>query len=1044
MKRFFLLSALALATPWARAVDAVDLRVLSLEAPQGIVETPSLSWRLDSTASGTRQTAYRILVASSRGALAKGSGDLWDSGKIDSAESLHHRYEGKPLPSHTPAHWQVQVWDEAGKPSAWSKPASWSTGILKKDEWRSEWIGLDNVKPADVPWKETVPDLTAFDRARWIRSPKGDAPGKSWYRLRFELPASRKVRQATAIFTADDEFTLAVNGSAALSGKSWKSAAAKPVAAMLVPGENTITALVTNGEAATGLLGALIVEFAEGEPLTFASGEGWEASADGSKYQKAETLGANGAAPWGPVKAEITAKTYLPATYLRKEFILTRQPSRAVLYSTALGHVEPHLNGERVDDSYFSPGWTDYRKRLYYRSYDVTSRIRTGANALGAILGDGWFRGNISVLGQNRHGTKTRFRGQLHLFYEDGNSEVIASDGSWKASTGPILEADMFAGESYDARLEQDGWDKPGHDDKSWQAVAKGAEFEPAAIEPYPMPPVRSTEELPATRVTQRPGGAQLFDLGQNFSGWVRLKVTAPAGTEIRLRFGEMLQPDGNLYVENLRSARATDHYICKGGGEEIWEPRFTFHGFRYAEIGGLPSPPAKDTLTGIVIGSDIKRSGAFECSDPLVNAIYRNTMWGQRSNYLEVPTDCPQRDERMGWTGDTQVFAQTAAYNMDVDAFLTKWTQDVVDAQNPAGGFPAMAPVYHDMWSPGWADAGVIVPWTLNRMYGDSRAAEKHYAAMQKHLDFYRSKAPNDIGPDEGFGDWLAVGGDTPKALLGTAYHAHSNRLMADLAGTLGKKEDAARYRQRFGEIREAFRKEYIRPDGKIGNDTQTGYLAALKFDLLTEEERIAAAKHLVAAIAARDGHLGTGFLGVNLLLPVLSDIGRHDLAYALIQKKSYPSWGYSVEQGATTIWERWNSYTLESGFGDVGMNSFNHYAYGACVEWLYQTVLGITPLEPGFGRISIAPVPGGGMSHAAGHYDSIRGRISSGWKIDAGKLALEVTIPANTTAEVSLPAKDPKHVASPEAAKFLRMEKGRAVFELPSGNNYRFSADL
>ncbi|MCW1912641.1 glycoside hydrolase family 78 protein [Luteolibacter sp. GHJ8] len=1038
----FLLAAFALITTSRGDIAAVDPKVLSLQNPEAVDELPRLSWRIESEDKNAIQSAYRLLVASSAELLAKDQGDLWDTGKVVSQTTLHLPYAGKAPGSGTQAHWKVMVWDGQDKASPWSEAARWRTGLLEKGDWKAEWIGLDEVAPADLPWRETMPPLDAFAGASWIRAGKTDAEGKSWFRGKFQLPADRPVRQATVFFTADDEFTLAVNGSASLSGKSWRSVGVKAVAAVLQPGENTLSAEVVNGGAATGLLGAITVEFADGGVLNFSTGKDWEASRDGKRFEAADVQGNNGSAPWGALKPEPVVKSYLPATQLRKDFSVTRQPKRAVLYTTALGHVQARLNGEPVDDSYFAPGWTDYRKRLYYRAHDVSSRIKPGANTLGALLGDGWFRGNISILGQNRHGTKTRLKAQLHLYYDDGSSEVIASDSSWKASTGPILEADMFAGESYDARLEQPGWDAPGFKDEGWKPVVSGPEFEPATLEAYPMPPVRKVAELKAVKIVSPDRGPQMFDFGQNFSGWVRLKVKAPAGTVIRLRFGEMLQPNGKLYTENLRSARATDHYICKGGGEEIWEPRFTFHGFRYAEISGLPYPAETSTLTGIVISSDLETSGSFSCSDALINAIYKNTLWGQLSNYLEVPTDCPQRDERMGWSGDTQVFAQTAAYNMDVNAFLTKWTQDMVDAQSPAGAFPGMAPVYHDMWSPGWADAGVIVPWTLYRMYGDTRAAMEHFEAIRKHLALYRSKAPQDIGPNEGFGDWLAVGGDTPKDLLGTGYHAYSNKLASELATALGMTEEAAAYAKRFQEIRRAFQGAFVKADGKIGNDTQTGYLAALRFELLDEQQQAKAAKHLAAAIDAKGGHLGTGFLGVNLLLPVLSEIGRDDLAYALIRKKTYPSWGYSIEQGATTIWERWNSYTVENGFGDVSMNSFNHYAYGACVEWLYQSVLGITPLEPGFGKISIAPVPGGGLRHAKGHYQSVRGTISCSWQTDGKSFEMEVTVPPNTSAEVSVPAR-PGAKVTQEGARFLREEKNRTIFETGSGT-YRFQVTL
>ncbi|WP_193214237.1 glycoside hydrolase family 78 protein [Luteolibacter marinus] len=1000
-----LVPLLLLHTP-ADAVEPVALRVNALENPTAVDGVPGLSWRMESSARAAAQSAYRILVASSPSALDRNEGDLWDSGKIISADSLHIPYAGPRLASNAIAYWKVRLWDQDDQPTEWSATGHWGVGLREKSDWQAEWIGLDDVRAANLPWNPGPDQIEAFSGAAWIRHGTSDEPGKSWFRASLRLPAGRAIRSATACFTADDEFTLTINGNKSLSGTSWKTVGVKSITGDLKGGGNQLSVEVNNGEAATGLLGAITVEFTDGGKLSLATGEEWQSSRDGKHFATAAILGSNGVAPWGELKPGADAKTYLPATRLRKDFVARGKPVRALLHVTALGHVEARLNGEKVDDSYFAPGWTDYAKRLYYRSFDVTSRIHAGPNTLGALLGDGWFRGNISILGQNRHGKHTRLRAQLHLRYADGSEKVVGSDDSWTASTGPILEADMFAGETYDARLETPGWDAPGFDAATWKPVVTGAELDPAVIQAYPMPPVRRTGELPAKGITTPAPGVQLFDFGQNFAGWVRLKINAPAGTVVRLRFGEMLQADGSLYTENLRSARATDTYICKGDGVETWEPRFTFHGFRYAEISGLPSPAAPDTLTGIVVGSDLPRTGAFECSDELINAIYRNTLWGQRSNYLEVPTDCPQRDERMGWSGDTQVFARTAAYNMDVDTFLAKWTTDMADAQSSAGAFPAMAPVYHDMWSPGWADAGVIVPWTLFQTYGDLGTAEKSYGAMVRHLEFCRTKAPDNLGPDEGFGDWLAVGGDTPKALIGTAYHAHSNELVSRLAASLGKSDDAAKYHARFEEIREAFQKAYVHADGKIGNDTQTGYLIALKFDLLTPVQREAAAKHLVAAIEARDGHLGTGFLGVNLLLPVLTDIGRSDLAYAMIRKDSYPSWGYSVRQGATTIWERWNSYTMESGFGDVSMNSFNHYAYGACVEWLYETVLGITPLEPGYRKVSIAPVPGGGLTHAAGHFDSVHGRIASAWKVSAGVFTLDVTVPPNTTAEIRLPA--------------------------------------
>jgi len=897
------LAAGARAAEPAAPVAVTGLACEFLSDPLGIdVAQPRLSWRIESSARGARQTAYQVLVASTPQALGEGRGDLWDSGKTASDATAHVAYAGKPLASHQQAFWKVRAWDAAGSPSAWSAAAKWSMGLLDAAEWKAAWIGSDAAKPAEMPWVKTAPGAPA-------------------------------------------------------------------------------------------------------------------------------------------------GKVYLPATYVRKDFFVpaSAAPVRAVLYVTALGVVEPHLNGQRVGDEYFTPGWTDYKQRLYYRAYDVTGLVKVGPNTIGAILGDGWFRGNVSNKGQNQYGHKTRVMAQLHIFSADGTQQTIASDATWQAGFGPILESDMQAGETYDARREVPGWDEPCFSARRWPAADTGAAVKPK-IEAYPGVPVRKIAEVKAVAVTEPKPGLYVVNLGQNFAGWVRLAVSEAAGTAIVMRFGEMLNADGTVYRENLRSARATDTYVCKGSGPETWEPHFTFHGFQYVEVEGLTKKPGLEALTGVVAGSDAPLAGEFESSSPLVNKIFSNTLWGQRSNYFDVPTDCPQRDERLGWTGDTQVFVGTGTYNMDVAAFFTKWMTDLADAQTPDGAFPIMAPSHHPGWSPGWADAGVIVPWTLYHVYGDMRLLARHYAAMARHIAYYKAKSPGLIGPKEGFGDWLAVNSETSKDLIATAYFAHSARLMAEMAATLGKKDDAAGYRKLFEDVRAAFQKKFFTPEGRmIEKESQTGYLLALRFDLLTAGQRRVAAERLVADIDAKK-HLATGFLGVNLLLPTLTDIGRTDLAYGLLQNTTYPSWGYSIEQGATTIWERWNSYTKDKGFGPVSMNSFNHYAYGACVEWIYRTVLGIDALEPGYRRILIRPAPGGGLTWARGHYDSLRGRIATSWKIEGDTLSLDVTLPANTSGEIHVPAPSREAVteggrpaARSAGLKFLRMDGGAAVFDAASGA-YRF----
>lgn len=736
-------------------------------------------------------------------------------------------------------------------------------------------------------------------------------------------------------------------------------------------------------------------------------------------------------------------KTYLPCPWLRKSFNVNKNVRRATVYVTALGFFELHINGSRVGRDFLTPGWTDYNKRVYYLTYDVTPLLRAGgANAMGAILSDGWYAGNVGGRGQRFYGASLRLRAQLHIEYGDGTEQVVATDDTWRAANGPIREADMQAGETYDARLEMPGWSEPGFDDSSWKPVPRADDYA-GAVQAYPGIPVRKIMEIKPVELTEPQPGVFIFHMGQNFAGVVRLKVRGSAGDKIVLRFGEMLNPDGTLYTTNLRGARVIDTYILKGGGEEVWEPRFTFHGFQYVEVTGFPGRPGLDAITGVVMSSDLPQTGSFESSSPLLNKLFSNIVWGQRSNYVDVPTDCPQRDERLGWMGDAQVFAGTAAYNMDVSAFFTKWMVDVEDAQLDDGHFTDTSPRVVEGGAAGWADAGIICPWTIHRMYGDTRIITRHYDSMTKYIKFLVGRSEKNLAPPLGsYGDWLNVNAHTDVGLISTAYYARSVTLMSEMADAVGKTADAEKEREIFGRIKKAFRGYYLLGDGQVMGDTQTGYLLALHFGLLPDSMRGAAEAHLIDRIRDRDWSLSTGFIGVNLLLPTLTEIGRADVAYRLITNRKYPSWGYSIDQGATTVWERWNSYTKENGFGDPGMNSFNHYAYGSAGEWMFSTLAGIDTDGPGFKRILIHPRPGGGIDFARAAYDSIRGRIETEWKIIGEDIVLNVTIPANTTAAVFVPAAKETDVlesglpaASAPGVKFLRMEAGAAVFEAGSG---------
>jgi alpha-L-rhamnosidase len=699
-----------------------------------------------------------------------------------------------------------------------------------------------------------------------------------------------------------------------------------------------------------------------------------------------------------------------PCPYLRRSFALAGGVRRATLYATARGLVELELNGARVGDAVLQPGWTDYRRRIEYAAHDVSELLREGENALGAILGDGWYAGFVGFSARrpaNHYGADPQLLCELHVEHEDGRREVIGSDATWRATTGPLVYSDLLMGEGYDARRELGPWSQPGYDDSAWHPVVT-LPRDGVRLVPERSQPIRVTEEIRPVAITERGGGVHVVDLGQNMVGWLRIAVEGEPGTRVQLRFAEMLEPDGSLYVDNLRGARQLDTYVMRGGGPEVFEPRFTFHGFRYVEVTGLAALGA-DAVTGCVVHSDAPGSGSFECSDELVNQLWRNIDWSQRGNFVSVPTDCPQRDERLGWLADAQVFLPTATLNRDVAAFMTKWGDDLLDAQLPDGAYPDVAPrlVVEREGAPAWADAGVIVPWVLWQRYGDRRILERHWDAMERYMAYLLRHNPDLLwiarrGND--YGDWLSVGADTPRDVLATAYWAHDARLMAEMAAALGKDERREHYERLRAGIVGAFNRAYVGDDAYIEGDTQTVYVLALHMDLIPRELRARAAERLVADIERHDGHLTTGFVGVGLLCPVLSEMGYADVAHRLLRADTFPSWGYSIRHGATTIWERWDGWTEDRGFQTPMMNSFNHYSLGSVGRWLYEHVAGIRAAAPGYERVIVAPEPGE-LRWARATYRSVRGPISSAWRWEGDELRLEVEIPPNGSATVVLP---------------------------------------
>ncbi len=1000
----------------------VRLRCEYLENPLGIdASSPHLSWQSDSAERNWKQAAYQILVASSSDNLRAGKADVWDSGRIDSSESVGIPYRGPALESRKKYYWKVRVWDGTGQASE-SAAARWEMGLLHPADWKAKWIR----------WRNPEDDI---DRQgmRWIWLPGQDALAvapKSPATFRVYVDLSDKPKAAVLFLASRGDFVARVNGHEVDAKSRWTTFERRDISSDLVPGKNVVEIAITappspeygaNAGATTTLaaLTALVkITSPGGEILRYPTDAKWEASADGATgWQPANVVG------------ELTDKRIgdpgqlpQPAAYLRKTVALSKKVTSARLYVTALGSYRVFLNGRKVGADVLTPDFTEYRKRVLYQAYDVTASMVSGDNAIAALLGDGWYGSGLTWLGVHFFSPPDRFIAQLEIDYNDGGHDTIMTDDSWRAAASPILRSDIYAGEVYDARLEQPGWEKVGFDDSKWNAAVV-ADAPAIAVTSQIAAPARVIATIAPRSVTAVANGAYIFDMGQNMVGWATLKVKGASGDKVRLRFAEILNPDGTIYTANLRNADATDTYTLRGGAEETFAPHFTFHGFRYVEVTGYPGKPPLSAITGDVVSSVSGDPVAkLTTSSDLVNQMWSIGIWGQRGNFLSTPTDCPQRDERLGWMGDAGVFWRTGSYNFDIAAFSQKFIQDIIDAQTSEGAFTNVSPDTLPsegggtddtearnegiVGAPGWGDAGVIVPWTTWMQYGDKAAIEQNWVAMQRWMEFIQSRNPDflrtkGVGPN--FADWLAPDGNTNKDLLATAYWALIANMMSQMAHAVGKESDARKYDEVVQNIRAAFRKAYIKDDGTVGTGTQTSYVVALYTKMASPALEPVLVDNLVKDIESRKWHLSTGFLGTPFLLFTLADHGRSDVAYRLLLNDTYPSWGYMLSKGATTWWERWNGDT-----GDPSMNSYNHYAFGSVIAWVYRYDAGIdtTASSPGFKEIVVHPHLDPRMTSARAEYDSVYGRIVSDWKgTAAGPFSLKVTIPANTTAQVFLP---------------------------------------
>ena len=712
-----------------------------------------------------------------------------------------------------------------------------------------------------------------------------------------------------------------------------------------------------------------------------------------------------------------------PAPYLRREFTLHGEIQSARLYITALGLYEAEINGQTVGDHVFAPGWTVYDERLRYQTFDVTDLLKPGRNAIGAVLGDGWFRGRLGFGGgrRNFYGNRLALLAQLEVRYVDGSSERIVSDESWRAATGPILSNSIYDGETYDARLENAGWSMPGFDDAAWSGV-RLLDWNMNALEAPLGPPVRRTQRVQPVAIFQSPSGKTIVDFGQNLVGRLSIEVSGPAGHTITLRHAEVLE-HGELGTRPLRLAEATDRYTLKGAEVERWEPRFTFHGFRYAEVNGWPGELRPENISAVVIHSDMERIGWFECSDPLLNRLHENVIWSMRGNFLDIPTDCPQRDERLGWTGDLQVFSPTASFLYDVSGVLRSWLHDLTIEQRRMGGMvPHVVPNVLGENAGGaaaWGDAATVAPSVLYQRFGDVQILGEQFESMCAWVDSIAGVASDTLLWDKGFqfGDWLDPTAPPDKpwqartdaAIIATAYFAHSAELVARAAEVLGRTEAKQRYAELAAKVKAAFAHEYVTPAGRIMCDAETAYSLALVFDLLpTPEQRQHAGNRLAELVRASGYHIRTGFVGTPLICDALCQTGHHQVAYRLLMQRECPSWLYPVTMGATTIWERWDSMLPDGSINPGEMTSFNHYALGAVADWMHRTIGGLVPLEPGYRRMKIQPQPGGGLTQARTRHLTPYGPVEVAWKIENDIFSLDLVLPPNTSALVILPGAD------------------------------------
>ena len=977
----------------AATITVSHLRCENLLDPLGIdVAKPRLSWILDSIRPNERQTAYEVVVDGQ-----------WDSGRVESDQSINVEYGGKELASATRYAWKVRVWDAEGSPSDWSQPATFSTALK---DWSAKWIGLDERGNA-----------VGLEGAQWIWFPDGNpaqsAPaGARYFRRIVAMPPGRELVKATFIVTADSSFELSINGEKVGQGDDFRKPVTLDVTHILRAGDNAFEIRSDHiGGTPAGLIAKLHVEFVQGDPLEVATDEEWQTSTDSKSWTAARPLGALGMAPWGTI---LDARR-LPARYLRREFAITKKVKRATAYVSGLGFFDLSLNGAKVSENVMDPALSDYAKATYVVTFDVTNQLHMGANALGVILGNGrFYPPRLEIPAHTTAYGCPRLLLQLEIEYEDGTRSAVISDETWRLTAqGPIRANSEYDGEEYDARLEMPGWNRAGFDDAKWEqaqvVAAPGGALTAQMIEPMWV-----TQIIHPVAITNPLPGTYIVDMGQNFYGTVRLRAAGAAGTQVRMTSAYSLNPDGTLKTADNRSARATDVYTFKGIGMEAWNPQFKGQGFRRVQVTGFPGTPTVDNFEGLVIHTATEPVGEFQSSNDLVNRIHQSLWWGMRMFLRSAPLD-PDRDERQAWVGDPAKDAESEAFNYNVKPFYAKWMDDVERSQRADGSLPDVSMYW--TWGDGveWPSVFTIIPDWFVDYYGDRRVAETHYAGMKTWVvAMRRHELPDGTLKGTSYGDWCDTysmdgkapdTGGTPRELVSSAYQYHNYRIMERLAESMGHAEDRRVFTDLADKLKEAFNRKFLDSQTHTyQGGTQTGYVLALAFGLAPAEQRDALIANLIDDIMVMHrGHLSVGLVGMQWLMQTLTDIGRPDVAWTIATQTTRPSWGYMLSKGATTIWERWDFDTR-----DPGMNSEALLIQAGNLDaWFYQTLAGIRPAAPGFKKIHIQPAIVGDLTWVKGHFDSPYGRIVSDWKIEGNRLTMDVTIPTNTTATIVVPGK-------------------------------------